>query len=209
MFPVGLQALLGVGCMCLLYACGSSEKTMGRAALVKYINQPSNGLMQEQEVNGVNVRLSFQPTGMLVAQELPEGRTVDTAKVHALEKKYSRNYYFLLKYSKDGKEVIRQLGNFSRYSDMVQVFSFEMHRFINLTTSQHDTIPLADYLFEQTYGMGSGNTMLLSFEKEKLLHAGSIDINVGECGLGIGSLRFEFDPKKLERAPRLDYALRE
>jgi len=44
-----------------------------------------------------------------------------------------------------GKEVIRQMGGFDKYSDMVQVFSFKMGEFVNLTTPQKDTVALTDY----------------------------------------------------------------
>jgi hypothetical protein len=105
------------------------------------------------------------------------------------------------------KEVIRQLGSFSRYGDMVQVFSFQMHQFINVTTSQKDTLPLADYLFDQTYGMSDGNTMLLCFDREKLINKETLDVNIAECGLGTGSLKFRFKQKDLAKLPELNYSL--
>jgi hypothetical protein len=49
---------------------------------------------------------------------------------------------------------------------MVQVLSFQMHRFVNLTTEAKDTLPLRDYLFDQTYGLTDGNSVLLCFEKQ-------------------------------------------
>jgi hypothetical protein len=121
----------------------------------------------------------------------------------SIQKKYAANYYFLLKYSKDGKEAVRQLGSFSRYSDLVQVLSFQMHRFINLTTPQKDTIELADYLFYQTYGMSDGNTVLLCFERKKLANKEQLYINVGECGLGTGNLTFSFNQKDIIKVPLL------
>jgi hypothetical protein len=194
--------LWGITFLC---ACNSIPKKMNRADLVRFVGDKDHGLSQEQEVNGIKVKLTYQPSGLLASQEIGEGRQVAQTMIDSIEKKYSKNYYFLVKFSKDGKEAIRQLGSFSRYSDMVQVMSFQMHQFVNLTTPEKDTIPLADYLFDQTYGMSDGNTILLCFDKQKLSNKKKLEINVGECGFGTGNLKFHFEQRDIERVPALDY----
>lgn len=186
-------------------ACGSRQKLVSKREFIKYINDPNHGLVQKMKINEVDVQLNYQPSSLLVAQEWSAGATRDTASLHALEKKYSTNYYFLLKFSKNNKELIRQLGSFSQYSDMVQVLSFQMHQFVNLTTPARDTVEMSDYAFEQTYGMSNANTLLLAFPKEKIDRSDKIDVNLAECGFGIGSLKFNFDKKNLDQVPRLDY----
>lgn len=200
-----LPVLLSVICLLLINSCKHTEKSMTREQLVKYLTNKENGLVKEQEVNGISTSVSYQPAQMLVAQELDGEQKKDTAVIKELEKKYKDYYYFLLKYSKDGKEAIRQLGDFSRYSDMLQVLSFNMQRFVNATTPQNDTLPLADYLFDQTYGMSDGNTVLLSFEKKQLEKSKTIDINIGECGFRTGNLKFRFEKEQLEKVPALLY----
>lgn len=184
---------------------GHGDK-ISKTELIKYINATKHGLVQEQEVNGTKVRLSYQPSSILVAGELQEGQKADTTVMQELENKYKDRYYFLLKFSRNGKEAIRQLGGFSRYSDMVQVLSFQMSRFVNLTTAQKDTVELSDYLFDQTYGMSDGNTLLLSFEKKKIEHSSAIEINIGECGFGTGALKFSFERADIDKVPGLDYS---
>jgi hypothetical protein len=187
------------------FACGSSPKIVSRPEMIKYIQDKEHGLVQEQEVNGTQVRLSYQPASLLAAQEIGDARQASKVVIDSVEKKYAKNYYFLLKLSKGGKEAIRQLGSFSRYSDMVQVLSFQMHRFVNVTTPQKDTVPLADYLFDQTYGMSDANTVLLCFDKEKLGNKKELEVNIAECGLGTGNLKFKFNQKDLQKVPALDY----
>jgi len=179
---------------------------LSKTELVKYISDKKHGLAQEQEVNGIKVRLSYQPSSMLVVQELQEEQKRDTVLIKELENKYRDRYYFLLKFSRNGKEAIRQLGGFSRYSDMVQVLSFQMNRFINLTTAQKDTVELGDYLFDQTYGMSDGNTLLMSFKKKKIEHSSAVEINIGECGFGTGALKFTIERKDIDKVPGLDYS---
>lgn len=105
--------------------------------------------------------------------------------------------------------MIRELGGFSRYSDMLQVFAFGMQEYINLTTSHNDTIPVADYFFDQTYGTSDGNSILVSFSKAQINDRKDIDINLAECGLGIGNLKFHFQKTDMDEIPALDYSLGE
>ena len=199
---IGLAAILAV-----MTACQSRQRIVGKRDLVKYINDPRHGLVQKAKVNDVDVQVSYAPSGLMIAQELSASAAPKTKeRLDSLEKKYSRNYYFFLKFSKDNRELIRQLGSFSRYSDMVQVLSFQMQQYINLTTAARDTVEMSDYAFEQTYGMGNANTLLLAFPREKIDKAGALDVNLAECGFGIGSLKFKFDKADLDRVPRLDYS---
>lgn len=127
----------------------------------------------------------------------------DTARIRALENKYDGQYYFKLSYSRAGKEVIRQLGSYDRYSDMLQVMSFEMGKYITAITDTHDTLALADYLFNQEYGMTNANHLVLVFKKQDLEKAKNFAITIEEFGLGIGITQFEFKKEDLDRTPRL------
>jgi hypothetical protein len=189
----------------ILAACGSHPKMMNRTELVGYLRDKENGLVQEQQINATKVSLSYHPTSLMVSREIGDERNPSKAVIDSIEKKYSKNYYFLAKFSINGKEAIRQLGDFARYSDMVQVLSFQMHRFVNVTTPQRDTLPLADYFFDQTYGMSDGNTLLLCFDKEKLKNRKELEINIAECGMGTGNLKFLFNREDLDAVPKMNY----
>lgn len=186
-------------------SCSEPKSVMTKEELISYINRSKNGLSAEQEVNGVKVNITYRPASLMVVQEIGENEEANKNLIDSLTNKYSSSYYFFLKFSKNGKELIRQLGDFSRYSDMVQVFSFKMGQFVNLTTPEKDTIMLSDYFFDQNYGMSDGNTILLCFDKSKLKNKNELNINVAECGLGIGNLRFSFSKEKLDKTPCLDY----
>jgi hypothetical protein len=190
-----------------LPSCG--PRKVSKTRLVSLIEH-SKELNQTQEINGIKVQLKYCPYQLLISQELDNSKgdpkDPDTARLSALEKKYSGQYYFRLSYSKNNKEVIRQLGDFHRYSDMLQVFSFELGGFINASTEKNDTLSLKDYAFEQDYGMGSANTSLLVFNKNDFRDINTITVNIGEFGLGIGSMRFNFRQNELTGLPALSYA---
>ena len=199
------RSLPCLGIAMLLASCHLHKTIVSKDELIKYINDSKHGLLQQQEVNGIRVQVIYQPSSMMVAQELESVKKTDSATIDSLEKKYANQSYFLLKYSKNDKEAIRQLGSFARYSDMLQVLAFQMQGYVNITTSEQDTVALADYTFEQNYGMGDANTLLLVFTKDKLKSAGSIDVNVAECGFGIGDLKFSFKKEDIASLPKLDY----
>jgi len=77
--------------------------------------------------------------------------------------------------------------------------------FVNITTSAKDTVLLADFLFNQTYGMSDGNTVLLCSDKEKLQNRKDLEVNLAECGFKTGNLKLHFNQKDMERVPALDY----
>lgn len=179
---------------------------LNKDQLLRYIGK-SSALTKEEDIDGVKVRLQYQPGDLLVEQALGNGgkreMAKDTAWIRELENRYGGQYYFKLSYSKDNKEVIRQLGSYDRYSDMLQVMSFQMGKHITAITDNQDTLALADYLFSQEYGMTNANRLMLVFRKQDLEKAKNFAISIEEFGLGIGTTRFEFRKDDLDRTPRL------
>ncbi|HRO46351.1 hypothetical protein [Agriterribacter sp.] len=193
----------------LLWGSCSSNKdeALSKAELIRYINDKKSGLVQAHKVNGINVTLTYQPSSFFVAQEMQTMPVTDSLQKLTLEKKYDNYYYFRLKFSKNGREAIRQLGGFNDYSKMVQVLSFQMNRYVSLITSpQRDTVELSDYLFDQTYGMSDGSNLLLCFDKNKMKESDFFDINIDECGFGTGALKFRIRKSDIAKVPRLDYS---
>lgn len=203
------QATIILSCLLTgMSACDQTRKMVSKAELAGYISNPDNGLIQKQEVNGTTVEVKYQPSSFLVLQSFATDSSFSQQQKDSLEKRYNENYYFLLKFSRNGQEAIRQLGDFSRYSEMVQVLSFQMQRFVNLTTSEKDTVDLKDYLFDQTYGLSDGNTVLLCFGKDQLKEKKNIDVNIAECGFKTGMLKFKFNKSDIDKLPVLDYQKR-
>jgi hypothetical protein len=187
-----------------LFSC--QKKVLGKQELIKYV-EDNKELSDVKEVGDIKVGIKYYPYQLLALQELDTETKAkpDKSKVKALEKKYGGQYYFKLSFSRNNKEVIRELGSFSRYSEMLQVFSFSMGSYINATTERKDTIALKDYAFEQTYGMSAANSVMVAFDRSEFKGAQDIDVNVGEFGLGVGILKFTFRKEDLENVPQLKY----
>lgn len=69
LFPRALAALL------ILAAAGCEHPTkVSKKELVAYINNPDNDLVQKNEVNGIQVRVAYKPSSLLVLQDWMTGR---------------------------------------------------------------------------------------------------------------------------------------
>jgi len=189
----------------LLSSCSSRPGKVDKEGMYAYLNKPSHGLQHEEEKNGIKAKIRYQPQELLVMQEWERAEKQDSSLLDSLRRKYSSYRYFVLELSKDKKEVIRELGGFSRYSDMLQVLAFQMQRYVNITTSAHDTLALSDYVFQQTYGMSNANSLLFVFPAAELQKARDYELNIGEFGLGMGSLRFHFKEEDIKDVPTLDF----
>ena len=198
------QLIAGI-LLLILPACSRRERPVSKRELQRYINDPRHGLVQQATVEEVDVRLTYEPSDILVAHDLVTGGNRDTAKLNVLQRKYLGNYYFLLTFSKGHKELLRQLPSFGEYSEMVEVLSFRMQQYVNLTTDR-DTLPMSDYAYEQTYGFGDANTLLIAFPRKGVTGKDKFDVNLAECGFGIGSVKFSFRKADLDKVPELDYS---
>ena len=118
----------------LMAAC-SSPDYLPEKELQSFLLDEDHGLMKTVESNGIDVRLVYRPTDMLVAQELRGEEKPTSEQIDKARKKYDSHGYFLLSLSSGNHEVITPaaLGQ-NRFSDMLQTVSFRMGQYVNLTT---------------------------------------------------------------------------
>ncbi|MCG8385703.1 MAG: hypothetical protein MJA30_09195 [Cytophagales bacterium] len=182
----------------LLHACGPPG-LLDEGELRAYVLNPSNGLTISRSQENVQVRVSYHPTGLLLASDLGSADLVEQQKL------YEGYHYFLISLSKEGKELLyNEQGDFS---NRLRTLAFNMSKYLNLTTSQADTIPVADYTFPRTFGMSGATQLLVVFDRSKTKEKDWVQLNMNEFGFGIGNQRFRFRVKDLENAPglKIDY----
>ena len=184
--------------------CGVSEFDSSEA-LYSYILRPENNLTQEGQANGYNIRVAYRPTDLLVHQEL-DGERFDISRLTELRKKYADYYYFVLGLSKHSKEILNNVGAGSeQYQNLVQTLSFRMDNFVTLVTSARDTLSLAGFIFDRTYGFSPSTDLLFVFERDNTIEGDFLDFQLSEFGLGIGRQRFRFSKEDLDGAPYLNF----
>jgi hypothetical protein len=174
------------------------------ADLRAYISDEDNGLKKTIKLKDTQVTVLYRPTDLLVYQEIGDD-TTNAAKIRELRTKYDQNLYFILSLSTASKESLH-LTTGSQYSDLVQTLSFQMSEYVSMTTAANDTIPVADFILNRTYGMSNSTDLLFVFDKDKAKGKDWVQFNLNEFGLGMGNQRFRFNVKDLDEVPEIQFA---
>lgn len=204
-FKPGIQGMvLAIAILFTLNAC--SDDFLLESELQAFVLE-SKHLSKEREYKGFNVKLSYRPNDLLIAQELG-GNKVSLPELNSLRGKYEGYYYFVLRLSKEDKEALYQSQSVSgQFSDLVQTLSFRMSNYVNMTTSGKDTIEVADYVFPRTYGMGGATNLMFVFNKADASQDEWVQFNLKEFGLGLGNQNFRFKREDLENAPHIKFQI--
>ncbi|MEO1054990.1 MAG: hypothetical protein AAFX87_30430 [Bacteroidota bacterium] len=202
-----IVVMLWVSIVMTLTSCGTPEY-LNEEELKAYVVDEDNHLTRFNESKGFRLQATYRPTDLLIAQELGSVQPVDSSELSRLKKKYQDYHYFVLSLSKENKEALYQSGGgFNQFSDLVQTLSFRMSEYVNLVTSEQDTIPVGDYIYPRTYGMGGATTLMFAFNKEKTKDMDWVQLNLEEFGMGIGPQQFRFETQYLENIPRIDFKI--
>lgn len=197
-----LLFLLPFSSLLLLGSCKPSTVSSEKE-LIKFVQDEDNGLKKKVTAGELEITLTYRPTDLLVAQEVGDAPTAE--KIATARKKYSSHYYFILSLSKGGREALHQTDNFEQYSELVQKLSFRLPEFANMTTAAQDTIPVADFILNRTYGLASSTDLLVVFNKEKASGKEWVQFNLNEFGMNTGNARQRFLVRDLEGCPTISF----
>ncbi|TKC60292.1 hypothetical protein FBD94_15415 [Pedobacter hiemivivus] len=174
---------------------GCQPKINDRVALNKFINSEKNGLTEKKSIHEIDVTLKYLPWQLIALRY----KTKEDVVINKLKK----NYFFLMSFSKEGKELLKQL-DFNTYSDLVQVLSFRMQGKVN-AWSGSNIVQAGDCSFQQTFGLSGANELLVVFEADKIRSKTDLKIVVEEFGLKLGRLEFDFNVNNINSLYNLDY----
>ncbi len=167
-------------------SCG--KRITSKEKLIEYINNPENGLQKTNQVGQIKTVLTYKPWQLMALGNKINKKVVE---------KYDDKLYFILSLSANNKELLRQLP-YAQYSEMVQVLAFRMNGFIDLVADNQKPEEPEECIFQQTYGMGFANNLLIVFKKEKLLEADRIRLRIKEFGLNTGNLNYEIKTQDIK-----------
>ncbi|TRX51859.1 hypothetical protein FNH22_23175 [Fulvivirga sp. M361] len=187
----------------LVMAC-TTPAYLDKEALQNYVQDVDHGVSITKEWNDVKISVINRPTGLLLAQELDAGKEISYESLQKLQEKYGHHYYFVIGFSRGNKELLYNTGaSYDAFSQQLQTLAFRMPDYLTMTTSTADTIPVADFAFPRTYGMGGSTQLMVVFDKNKAKGKKWVQVNLNEFGFGLGNQRFRFNVKDLEKVPEL------
>lgn len=172
------------------------SRTMSYEKMVEFINNPENGLVQKKSINGIDFKLTYQPTDLLVFNELRGNDTISEEQLNETRMKYLGQHYFILSVSSGGKEILSNASNRQSFSIMVNQLSFGMGSKVLLTTDERDTLNLLDFQSPRYFGMAESTDILFAFRKN-MVNTKSLLFTLSEFGLKTGDLRFVFDTENI------------
>lgn len=162
--------------------------------MIAYINDPDNGLQKTEQTGKVKVVLTYKPW-QLMAGKQPGAKNKTVNKRPAY---FDNKLFFVLSLSANNKELLRQLP-FNQYSKMVQVLAFKIAEFVDITPDEGKPVQPLECIFQQTYGMGIANNLLIVFNKSALLDANNLTVQLKEFGLNLGNLTFTLETKNIKK----------
>ncbi|MCD0487343.1 hypothetical protein LPB86_03825 [Pedobacter sp. MC2016-14] len=187
--------------ICLgIFSC--REKSITKADLVRYINNPENGFTKSVSLHSMQIGVTNQPWQLIARNRLK--KKTSTGNPVSL-KDFSSKYFFILSLSNQGREALRNLS-FNSYSEIVQVMSFRMSKYISAQPDNLKPVEPLECLFQPTYGMANSNNILLVFDKKSFAECKRLKITISEFGLNIGNQNFDFNFNDLDYYSTLNYA---
>lgn len=205
MHNVTLLSHLPLFFVLLLVSC--SPDYLREEELAEYVLDADNGLTRSVDYNGYQAKVTYRPSDLLIVQET--GGVVDIKKqeLDRLRKKYSDHYYFILSLSKNNREALYSSGHYGQFSNLMQTLSFRMRNYVKMTTSEKDTIEVADYIYSRTFGMSRGSNLMFVFSKEEINEDEWLQFNLKEFGLGLGNQNFRFSLEDLKEVPKIKFKI--
>lgn len=185
----------------LLARCATPE-SLTEEALQAYIQDQSNGLMKVRQAAATQMKVFYRPNDFLIWQEV-EGET-DTTRIREAFTRYDDYLYFMMQLSVDEKDALYGLSkNQMEFNDRLQTLSFRMNQYVQLTTSNSDTIPVADAYYSRMFGLSKSNDLLFVFNKKKAKDAEWVSFHTKDFGFKTGRQSFRFNMKDIEATPKL------
>lgn len=162
--------------------------------LIKHIKDEENGFSITKEINGFRINSIYKPTDLMVLNETSDEANNNVSKIDSLKLKYKENLYFILSYSRDGKELLSTITESrEKFNSVQNILTFDMMNRVSLTNQNNDTIPLVDYNFPRTYGMSRSTNAIFVFKRNQVLEESEeLIFKVKDIGIGIGDINFKY-----------------
>lgn len=179
--------------LCFLVSC-KNDLISNEEDLIKHIKDEDNGFSITKEINGFRINSTYKPTDLMILNETSDDVNSSVGKSDSLKLKYKENLYFILSYSRDGKELLSTITESREKFNAVQnILTFDMMNKVSLTNQDNDTIQLLDYNFPRTYGMSRSTNAIFVFKRNQVLdESEELIFTVKDIGIGVGDINFKY-----------------
>ncbi len=192
----------------LLFSMACTKEKLSPDELKKYIADPGNGLLKEVTINNYKITVYYRPVDLLTEQRL---RTMDKPtmdSVAEIKKRYRGIIHFMLSMEYNNQDILNRFSSDKvLFGEMLNRLSFNMGNYVNLVTSNKDTLPVTESIYPRMYGSTHSTAMLFAFDATKINNASSVDFNLKEFGIPVGNNTFRFAMEDLNNTPEMKFNL--
>lgn len=166
--------------------------------LKRFVLDENNGLSVTKSTGNHSLKLIYKPTDEVVHQLIPD-KSFAAPAVDSLRNYYGRFLYFNVYLSKNNTNLTKNAATMEEHSRLIHELSFNLGKYVYLTTAEKDTVPLKDHFTPRLYGMGSESQFLLVFDKPDLASTEYLKIHF----TGFFSEDIRIETKNLANEPRI------
>lgn len=188
----------------LSFVSCNSKTFSSKDDLFDFLNNPKNEYVSSKVINGVKFQLFYKPTDLMVSEALPQA--YDNTIIDSLETIYEQYVYFKLNLSKGNEELLSsRANNKQKFSEMVNELSFNLKDKIHLTNKEKDTLFLKNYHYSRMYGMTTSTSILLAFDRKKILENEKVYLKIEDFGFGTGDVQLVQKVDPIRNQPHLKF----
>jgi hypothetical protein len=167
-----------------------------------YTLDKEHGLHIESEQKSVAIDVLYKPKDFVVFQEI-EDRSFTTEQVDSVSQAFRHYDYFVLDLTRNGKEIVNSFADDpAMFQRAVNYFSYDVGKDIRLIVD-HDTLPVADFIYARSYSIGKGASIQVGFKSELSAKSGKAHLQWLDMMCGSGLHNFEFNISDIKDTPKL------
>ncbi len=186
----------------LMTSCSSVPSDMSAPELVKWTEDPENGLRKSKSFGELEYILQYRTPEYIIAREMGNHKIDDATYQKRLKELSNMDHYQLrLKIKNSGQDpLLYKAADQSEYYQRDSYYAFNFKNQVVQVLDHTDTVGCSMYHFIQTHGLAPYVDMLFSFKKQK---DGNREIVINDDAMNIRNMVFTIEKEKLSQLPKL------
>ncbi len=182
------------------------NKIVSKQELLTYISDPSNGLQKKEQKNGCDIEAVYRPADLIVFQEI-KGTSFSSPQIDSMKNYYQEFSYFLLRLSRDGKEItIPYASDPVKFNQVNDYLGFTIGKDVYLI-QDHDTVKVHDFIHTRTFGSSPSSDVLFAFKIDLKKRNEQVRLIFDDHQFGLGFNEFLFEARDIKSAPSIDLTI--
>lgn len=172
---------------------------------MKYVDDPSNGLIREKEVGDFIIGLQYRPAEYETIMQTGLNNLTQSAFDENLKEEKKLQFFVLRIGSADKKtDVLAQgITDQQEYYKRIEYLNAGIDKDIYLVDGT-DTLSCVLHHFERTFHLAHFNTIMLAFENPHPDHIEDKTLVFDDKVFGIGRMKLTIDKKNIKNIPAIE-----